>query len=83
MADETKRPMTDARKKANAKWDLENMATLGCKVKKHEAIAFKGYAAQYGKTSNTMLKEYVIDCISNGNDETMERDKLKSGVTYA
>ena len=46
---------------------------LACKVKKQQAAAFKEYAAQRGKTSNTMLKEYVIDCISK--DETMERDK--------
>ena len=63
--------LSDAKKKANAKWDKENMTTLGCKVKKEEAAAFKGYASERGKTSNTVLKEYVLQCI----DETIERDK--------
>ena len=46
------------------KWDKENMATLGCKVKRAEATAFKEYAAQQGKTANTMLKDYVLNCIA-------------------
>ena len=29
--------VSDAQKKAAAKWDKENMTTLGCKVKKSEA----------------------------------------------
>ena len=63
--------LSDAKKKANAKWDKGNMTTLGCKVKKEEAAAFKEYASERGKTSNTVLKEYVLQCI----DETIERDK--------
>ena len=58
---------SEAQKKAANKYNLKNMITLGCKVKREEAIAFKGYAAQQGKTSNTMLKEYVIQCIERDN----------------
>ena len=39
------------------------MTTLGCKVKRTEAAAFKAYAQAQGKTSNTILKEYVQECI--------------------
>lgn len=56
-------PVSEARKKANAKWDKENMATLGCKVKRTEAEAFKAYAKEQGKTANTILKDFVLDCI--------------------
>ena len=56
-------PLSEARKKANAKWDKDNMTTLGCKVKKAEAAAFKQYAKEQGKTANTVLKEYVMECI--------------------
>ncbi len=56
-------PVSEKKKISNAKWDKENMATLGCRVKKEEAIAFKDYAASQGKTANTVLKEYVIQCI--------------------
>lgn len=55
--------ISEAQKKSRDKWDKENMATLGCKVKKDEAAAFKEYAKRQGKTSNTVLKEYVQECI--------------------
>ncbi len=56
--------VSEKKKISNAKWDKENMATLGCRVKKIEATAFKQYAAEQGKTANTVLKEYVIECIN-------------------
>lgn len=52
-----------SKRAANDKWDKENMTTLGCKVKKDEAAAFKEYAKEQGKTSNTVLKEFVYKCI--------------------
>ena len=45
------------------------MATLGCRVRKEDAIAFKSYCAEQGKTTNTMLKEYVLECIDNDDME--------------
>ena len=53
----------EARKIANAKGDKEHMTTLGCKVKKEEAAAFKAYCAAQGKTANTELKDHVLKCI--------------------
>ena len=55
--------LTESRKKANAKWDSENMTTLGCRVRKERAEKFKEYCSKNGKTANTALKEYVLDCI--------------------
>lgn len=55
--------VTESRKKANAKWDAENMTTLGCRVKKDQAEKFKTYCAEIGKTSNAVLRDYVLDCI--------------------
>lgn len=57
--------LTEAKRKANAKWDSENMATLACKVKKTQADAFKTFCAEHGKTSNTVLKDYVLSCIES------------------
>ena len=54
---------TESRKKANAKWDAENMTTLGCRVKKDQAEKFKTYCAEIGKTSNAVLRDYVLDCV--------------------
>ena len=65
---------TEAQKRASNKYNLKNMATLGCKVKKEEAKAFKDYCSQHGKTSNTVLKEYVYECIGK-DDNQMEQDE--------
>lgn len=61
--------LSDARKKANAKWDSAHMATLGCKIKKTQAEKFKAYCESIGKTSNTVLREYVLSCISDEEDK--------------
>ena len=55
--------ISEARKKANAKWDAENMTTLGCRLKRKQAEKFKAYCMGLGKTSNAVLREYVFDCI--------------------
>ena len=56
--------VSEAQKRASNKYNKEHMLTLGCKVKKEEAEKFKEYAREKGKTTNTILREYVIDCIS-------------------
>ena len=58
---------SEAQKRASDKYNREHMTTLGCKVRKEQAVAFKDYAAKQGKTSNTVLKEYVVDCIERDN----------------
>lgn len=60
--------VSDAKKKANAKWDTANMSTLACKVKKEQAEAFKIYCKWQGKASNTVLKDFVLECISQPGD---------------
>ena len=49
--------VSDAQKKAAAKWDKENMTTLGCKVKKSEAEQFKSYAKEQGTTANNSTRQ--------------------------
>ena len=55
--------VSDAQKKAAAKWDKENMTTLGCKVKKSEAEQLKSYAKEQGTTANSLLKNFVLSSI--------------------
>ena len=55
--------VSEAQKKASNKYNLEHMATLGCKVRKEDAEAFKQYCSEHGKTPNTELKEHVLHCI--------------------
>ena len=56
---------SDAQKKSRNKWDKDNMATLGCKVKKEQAERFKQYAENKGTTGNALLKQYVLECIKD------------------
>lgn len=68
-------PISEAKKKANARWDSENMATLSCKVKKTQAAKFKSYCETQGKTSNTVLREYVLGCIGEESPKDGEREE--------
>ena len=60
--------VAESRKRANVKWDAENMTTLGCRVKKEQADRIKAYCSEIGKTSNAVLRDYVLDCIGEKQD---------------
>ena len=60
--------VAESRKRANVKCDAENMTTLGCRVKKEQADRFKAYCSEIGKTSNAVLRDYVLDCIGEKQD---------------
>ena len=60
--------VAESRRRANVKWDAENMTTLGCRVKKEQADRFKAYCSEIGKTSNAVLRDYVLDCIGEKRD---------------
>ena len=49
--------LSDAKKKANAKWDKANMMILGCKVRKDFAAQFREACAAAGTTPNAVLKQ--------------------------
>lgn len=66
----------ESQKKASLKWDKENMSVLACKVRKEQAAAFKEYCAENGKTSNTVLKEYVLDCIEQNGGADDEQPRI-------
>lgn len=51
--------VSDAQKKASAKWDKENMVVLACKVKRETAEQFKAACAARGTTSNAVLQQAV------------------------
>ena len=54
---------SDAQKRATKKYQKENIASLACRVKKEQAEKFKAYCDSIGKTSNAVLREYVLACI--------------------
>ena len=57
---------SESQKRASLKWDKENMVVLSCKMKRLQAEAFKAHCESQGKTSNTVLKDYVLGCIGEG-----------------
>lgn len=63
-------PPTSAQRRASAKYQKENISSLACRIKKEQAEKFKAYCADKGKTSNAVLKDYVLACI----DEKIARD---------
>ena len=54
---------TEAQKRASAKYQEKTIASLACRVKKEQAEKFKEYCAEQGKTSNAVLREFVLKCI--------------------
>lgn len=54
-------PVSDAKKKANAKWDAVNMATLGVKTRRDKAEAFKAACAEAGTNMNAVLTAAMDD----------------------
>ncbi len=55
--------VSEKKKASNAKWDSANMATVGCRLRKEQAEAFREYCQMQGMTSNTALKNYVLGCL--------------------
>lgn len=56
---------SEAQKKASAKYHRENIASIACRVRKEQAEKFKAYCEEQGKTSNAVLREFVLGCIKD------------------
>jgi len=63
-----------AKRRANDKWDRENMVTIACKLRREDADAFREYASRNGKAVNTLLKSYVFACIGKPESKNMTED---------
>lgn len=64
---------TGAQKRASAKYQRENIASLACRVKKEQAEKFKAYCSEIGKTSNAVLRECVLSCIGEAMGESPQQ----------
>jgi len=60
---------SDAQKRATKKYQKDNIASLACRVKKEQAEKFKAYCDSVGKTSNAVLREYVLACVAEEESE--------------
>lgn len=56
-------PLSEAKKRSNAKWDAANMTTVGVKMRRTEAAAFAAATMANGTTRNAVLlaaaREYI------------------------
>ena len=50
-------PVSEAQKKASAKWNAANMTMLGCKTRKDKAAVFKAECEKAGTTMNKIFTE--------------------------
>ena len=48
-------PLTEARRRANDKWDRKNRTMLGCKMYRDKADAFRAAAKAAGTTPNAIF----------------------------
>lgn len=64
-------PLSEARKRANAKWDKEHMTTIGVKVTRTVADAFTAACDTLGVTRGQVLREAI--------DKTITAAKEKDG----
>lgn len=71
--------VSESRKKANTKWDKENMTILGCRVKKDYAAKFKSACLAVGTTPNAVLKAaadaFLNEHLEPGNAGNTEQDE--------
>lgn len=72
---EKKKEVSAAKRKANDKWDKENMATIACKLRKEDADAFREYAKQNNVTVNTLLRGFVFGCIGKSDSKDVSEDE--------
>ena len=62
-------PMSEARKRANKKWDEKNIRTVTARIRKETAEQLKEYAEQHGTTVNRILSDYIKELLSSENSE--------------
>lgn len=51
--------LTDAQRRANNKWDRENMANISCKMRREIAEEFKATAKANGTTPNELIRGWI------------------------
>ena len=57
-------PVSEAKKRANAKWDAANMQNLSVKVKREYADKIRAAAAQAGTTPAAIMRKALDEFMS-------------------
>lgn len=64
--------ISEARRRANAKWDRENMASLSCRVKLDTANAFRALCESRGTTVSMALSTFIKSELAAAQQEQTE-----------
>lgn len=64
--------VSEAKRRNNNAWDAKNMATIGTRVRKEIAEEFKRHAQAQGTTANTLLKNYILQCLGRTEEPQQE-----------
>lgn len=55
----TVRKVSEKRKASNQKWDLENMRSVSCRLRREDAELFKQYCEEHNTTPGAYLKNHI------------------------
>lgn len=58
-------PISEARKRANKKWNNENLTSFTVKLNKEKTEKFRAAAAAAGTTPTTVIKQAIENFIEN------------------
>ncbi len=56
-------PVSEARKRANRKWDEKNIRTISTKIRTETAEQFKRYAEEHNTTVSRILSDYIKELL--------------------
>lgn len=64
--------MYESRKRANKKWDSQNMKTLGVKLRKEIVEQFYEYARLNNTTAHKLVKDFVYEKVAEMENQNQE-----------
>ena len=62
--------VSEKKKQSNARWDKENMTTLGCRVRKDLADRFRAACRLKGTTPNAVFRAALDDFVRSVEGDT-------------
>lgn len=71
------RKVSEKHRAANLKWDLENMRTVSCRLRREEAEYFKQYCAENKTTPGAYLKNHIHDVLQKYYEEQQKKEQSR------
>ena len=62
-------PVSEAKKKASAKWDKAHMTTMSCKLTKERAARFKAACEMLGLIPNQVFNKAIDEVLEKAEDQ--------------